>query len=566
MKDQSRFAEHAGRERTTQIFCGLICLALIAGAGCSRVREIDDDPIVATYKNGTVTVHEFDRWLAARNLTEPPGDLLPEINELVLVKVLAAKGVDEGLADDPTIAHKLEDAEKATLERALKRHTAASVTVSDEEIAAIVANEPLGFDKPRRARLRNLFKRFPPGSSEEDRAEIRRRMEELHDELAAGADMVALALAESDSETRYRGGLMGTIDEGQLPPALDAIVMGLREGEISEIIENRDGLTIIQCDAAFAATKIDADEVRAKVEANLTRSRRRQALADLEAELLATADLEISMDLALDPTTGSDQTVATLGTHSITRGRLEELAAARLSSPRRVRDLSETRARTILESYAVTSAAADRARGLDLVDGELMSSVQHQQAVILATEELSRRIGLRFFEPTSTEVEAYFEANRADFRSLPEVDLEMIRFPFTSDSLPQVHRRANLMLDAIESHPSDFGTIARQRADEDAGSGEFSKLTLTTRQLAAYGPAVGKAVQSLETGDVSGLIRQENDLWIIKLVEKRRPRRLEYEETGDMAHTRLGQQRVDEILAAVENEVLTDLGIELVGD
>jgi len=463
---------------------------LVVGTGCSRVGEIDD-PTVATYKDGTVTARELDRWLTARDHSEPPADLLPEIEELVLVRVLAESGTAAALADEPSMARRLEDAEKATLERALKRHTAESVTVADEEIDAVVASDPLGFDRPRSVRLKNLFKRFPPNGSEQDREQIRLRMEELHQQLMAGGDMSALALAESDSETRYRGGLMGTIEEGQLPPALDAIVMNLPEGEVSEIIESRDGLTMIQCDAVIPAKKHGATEVRSMAEANIARNRRRQAIVDLDAELLAAADLEISMDLALDPECPPDQAIANFGAHSVSRAHLDELAAARRSPRGRAQELNEAQARAILESYAISTTAAERARKVGLVDDDLMSSVDHRQQVILATEELNRRVGLQLVVPTDAEIIEYFEANRAVFRSPSQIDLETIRFPFTPESLQEVSHQARQTLDAIDSDRPGVKSDLRLYSGASDSTGEYSKLTLTDRQLAAYGPAVG---------------------------------------------------------------------------
>lgn len=565
MNDRCDIARKRKRAHRMVGFCGLVSLMLVVAAGCPRDGEIDD-PIVATYTNGTVAASELDRWLAAHDLPDPPDELLPQLEELVLAKFLAESAITEGLADDPKIAHRLDDAEETTLERALKRHTSALIRVSAEDVDAIAKSNPDGFNKPRRVRLRNIFKRFPTEGGEPDRARIRRRMEAIHQQLVAGADMADLALAESDSETRYRGGLMGRFEEDQLPPDLAAVVMDLAEGEITDIIAVRDGLTIIRCDAVFPATSPTADERRAKIETNILRNRRRQAIADLEAELLAAADLSISMDLALDPTTDSDQTIATIGHREITSARLRDLPAARRTAGGRGRPLDETQIRTILESYAVTTAAAARARELNLIDDELRSTVRRHQQEILATEELSRRINLRMVVLTDSEIEEYYEANREDFRSQPETDLEMIRFPFTPESIQDANLQARQVLDAIRSNRSDLREAARRHPTDIDGRGEYSTPTLTPRHLAGYGPAVGRAVQSLGIGETSGLIRQDNDFWVIKMVARRPPRQLEFGEARDHARKRLGQQQIDEIRAIIENELLSDLEVELVID
>jgi len=60
------------------------------------------------------------------------------------------------------------------------------------------------------------------------------------------------------------------------------------------------------------------------------------------------------------------------------------------------------------------------------------------------------------------------------------------------------------------------------------------------------------------------LIRQDNDYWILRVVDRRQARQLEFDEVRDQARRRLGQQRVDEIRAAIETELMAALGVTLV--
>ena len=255
------------------------------------------------------------------------------------------------------------------------------------------------------------------------------------------------------------------------------------------------------------------------------------------------------MDLALDPTTDPLRTIATFGSHEITHERLEELAAERPSSRVGDRPLTEAQVRRILESTAISTTAAERAQDLGLANDELRSLVRHHQRVILATEELSRRVNTRSLRPTDAEVEEYYESNRNDYRSQSELDLEMIRFPFTPESLEETNRRARRTLDTIHSNQPDLGDASHRHLNNTEGSGTYSTATLTPRHLAGYGPAVGRAIQSLRIGEVSGLIRQDNDFWIIKVTAKRPTRQLEFGEVRDLVRRRLGQRRVDEIRA-----------------
>jgi len=209
--------------------------------------------------------------------------------------------------------------------------------------------------------------------------------------------------------------------------------------------------------------------------------------------------------------------------------------------------------------------AAERARALDLDDEERIATMRVQQQMALATQELRRRVGDRLVDPTQTEVESYYAAHRDDFHHPGEVDLMLIGFSFTDETLLEIHDRARTALDAIDRGTLSFEE-ARHRYSELAAQGDAPVETLTNLELAGYGPAVGKAVNGLAPGEVSRLIRQDDRLWIVKLVGRRPPAPMSFEEAERTARHKLGQQRVDELAAAIERQVVEDAEITLAGD
>jgi len=539
----------------------MVCLSIATCFGC-RQEVGNGDDVIATTNEGPVTAVEFDSWLASRKISKPPVDPLDEIRQMVVVRGLAESAINHGLDKDPTIEFRLRNAEDLVLAAAMKRHIAESATVSSEEIDEALEANPLAFHKPKRVRLRNLFKRFPSDASAAERREIRRQMEELRRRLVAGADMAELALAESDSETRYRKGLMGTFDEGQLPPALDSMAMSMTEGEISEIQESADGLTILMCDGIFEATTPGIEEARTKVEKALLTPKRKQALDENESALLENASLSIDFDLLMNRTGPPDEVVAEFGGHTLTRAGFDEITAARRRrAPNRKPD--EAQVRAIVETQVITTTAAARARELGLADAPLKSTIRMRQDTILATVELARRVRLRLVNPTEAEVREYFETHRAEFQQPEEFDLMIIRMTFSTETLREVHTQAGLALESIDSGRLDFEEARRRYSDPESLNSSLIR-TSTAAQMAGFGSAFAKAIQSLRAGQVSRLIRQENQFWIVKLLDTRPARRLDFDEAATIAKRRLGQLRVDQLGAEIEAAIIAAQDVRLV--
>jgi peptidyl-prolyl cis-trans isomerase D len=82
------------------------------------------------------------------------------------------------------------------------------------------------------------FVRIPKEPSIEDKRYARERIEEAYDLIAAGDSFDEIAVLYSDDQsTASKGGEMGWIAEGRLPPEADSVVFNLDVGQVSDIVE-----------------------------------------------------------------------------------------------------------------------------------------------------------------------------------------------------------------------------------------------------------------------------------------------------------------------------------------
>jgi peptidyl-prolyl cis-trans isomerase SurA len=123
----------------------------------------------------------------------------------------------------------------------VRRRFGATATVSEEEIDAAAAQ----FDASRGRRETRVAEIFLPVDDPDQETLVRGTATDLVNELRAGAAFPAVARQFSKGATADQGGEIGWVAPGQLAPELDAAVVGLSPGEISDPIRTFDGYYIL---------------------------------------------------------------------------------------------------------------------------------------------------------------------------------------------------------------------------------------------------------------------------------------------------------------------------------
>jgi len=110
------------------------------------------------------------------------------------------------------------------------------------------------------------------------REQARRRIELVQKKLTAAPQRFAeLVERYSECPSALRGGELGNLPEGKSFPVLNQALFGLKEGEISDIVESHLGFHIILCEQITPATTLSFEEAAPRIKAILTRKRQRQA-------------------------------------------------------------------------------------------------------------------------------------------------------------------------------------------------------------------------------------------------------------------------------------------------
>lgn len=141
------------------------------------------------------------------------------------------------------------------------------VVIAESAVAQYYDDNKDRFVRPERVLVRQIFLAAAPDAA--SRGAARGRLEQLKDEINAGADFAELAKAHSEGPGAADGGLMGWMTRGDLVDPLDAAAFALEAGQVSDILETDNGVHLLYVVKKESAGLASFEEVRAEIEPEL---------------------------------------------------------------------------------------------------------------------------------------------------------------------------------------------------------------------------------------------------------------------------------------------------------
>ncbi len=131
-------------------------------------------------------------------------------------------------------------------------------------------------------------------ASPEEKAKVRKKMEELRKLIKGGADFAQLAEKNSvDKGSAVKGGDLDFFARGQMVPAFEKAAFALGEGQVSDIVETQFGLHLIKVIEKKAATKLRFDQAENDLREYLFRSSQQYAFEEYVTDLRKKSDIKI---------------------------------------------------------------------------------------------------------------------------------------------------------------------------------------------------------------------------------------------------------------------------------
>src|SRR3989441_5135495 len=248
----------------------------------------DPDPIIVSA--GAVTIHKSDFEAAVKTLpaeyqTFAMGPGKKQFAEDYLrMKLLAAKGLSEGLDKTPEVTKQLELMRENLVATEELKKLENSITVSDAELKKAYEDNKKEYEQVKARHILIAFKGSPAAQKSKKsltEAEAKAKAEELRKKLVAGGNFAELAKKESDDiESGKKGGDLGAFGRGQMVPEFEQAVFKAKAGEIIPVVKTQFGYHVVQVQE-FTTTQFDT--VKATLEKTVRQKKLRDQLDAMKA-------------------------------------------------------------------------------------------------------------------------------------------------------------------------------------------------------------------------------------------------------------------------------------------
>ena len=522
-------------------------------------------PTVASYRS-PVAAAELDEWLRFQG-DDAPEDRELAIYDLILTRSLAEEAVRLGLDRRPEVKLELELKQGALATAALRRHLSASLEVTDEQVEAKYQAIKDTYTQPRRVRLRNLYKRYPPDATDADKAAVRAEMERLRRRAQAGEDFGELAQRHSDSQSRFQKGILGNVPAGTFPPPIDKVAMAMEPGEVSDILASADGLTLLYCEKILEKVVRTPEDLRAVARRLLEKKAFDAAWDELQETLLAAADPHYRWQaLDADPR-DPDATLVELAGDRLSLAEVERLLT-NSRFPVEIDRIPRPQMQQRIEKYLRARRSRREVERLGLADRDGQGARRlWARRKVLADRARIHLVEAELEIPTEDEIRQYWQAHREEFSRLPFYHLAGIQWPLGGDDDRAVYRQAERVVHQIRTGEISFEEAAKQHSIHPSAA-NGGRLEPISRRLLPhqYGLKVLRAVLAMEPGAMSDLVAEKKFLWILRLDAVEEERLMTWDEARTAAENKLGTERTRAIEARILDDWMDRLGIEIASD
>ena len=198
-------------------------------------------------------------------------------------------------ADDPEV-YRMAEQRKLSYSIVDTETLRDSLVVDEADLRTAYQDSIDEFTIDEQVKARQIMLRVLPAATDEEKAEVQTRAQDILAQLQDGADFAALAEELSDDPSAAAGGDLGWVTRGRQVEGFDEVVFDLEAGQTTDVFESAFGFNIVRVEEKRASEVQAFDEVRGQLEQRVAWERAENdadALSDeLRREVLRGSSLE----------------------------------------------------------------------------------------------------------------------------------------------------------------------------------------------------------------------------------------------------------------------------------
>ncbi len=497
---------------------------------------------IATWRGGQLGLADIESRLAGQNT--PACQVMRQSQGTLDEVVECYREVAETIAIERLVLAEIDDLETAidqllVEEPELERNTllglyfealGRTITIEEQQLEAYFGSHPGEFRQPSRITLLSLFRRHEDPAFPENTIKL---LKELRDRIETGESFSDIAEQYSHSETRLKGGWIGLIEEGDLPPNLEKAAFALDDGELSDPIRVKGGAVLLQVRDSDPGFDIPYNEAKASIEGRLRAERMEEIVTQKLAELpQPEGAMILGRDELMAAVDGSGP-VLKLGSVDLDAEEFKSMAG--LHPLDRVSDQEQEFQDALFELY---QRRVRRARLHHLIlesdnpeDQKIRVEASEALEAAAPTLLVDRHLNREMEESSSIsqeDLKSYFYDHRAIFQSKLRFRLRLWRCPYGPNP-PQQMARLEGLYRALSSNE-----IELEQAVEQLG-GELEDLGWRSLdELPSNVPwKLPELLARVHSGEFTSPFRQDDAFFLAAVEEREEPRLLSFDEAAD---------------------------------
>ena len=230
----------------------------------------------------------------------------------------------------------------------IKMEVGNGTAVSEGEIRQYYLENKKDYQVPARPIASHIMFIHEKDVSEEETQLKKKKAQEILHRIRSGEDFSELAKKYSEDISGRSGGQIGVVERGVMMLEFEDAVFSLKVGEVSNIVETKNGFHIIKCDEILSEYFKTYKEVRSEIDRLLSISKREKKYQKWMKRLRRSAFIEMTL---IEDTSKSGK-VSRLGNGSFGSGKLKRVA--KIKTPRKARRLSESQKKFAEDVDSVT--------------------------------------------------------------------------------------------------------------------------------------------------------------------------------------------------------------------
>lgn len=514
--------------------------------------------VLATFNDKSITLSfmkDYAEYLGEKNTLH--NDVFLE--QAALFLSLSQAAFDQGLDQQGRYLDLWQTEYARFAQSRLRAYYFEKQEVSQQQIDAAVASGDYR-GRPTKFRLRQIFKKYLPNMTDVQKNTLRLELQAIRKKVSQGASFEALAEKHSDSQTRFRGGLLGNVTPADLDSRLHPFIFKLKPGQCSELVGTKEGVMIFYLESIVPAVNRSIEEQRENALAALKRN-------SFNAWWDENLDhMEKKIQINTDAFKNSKATpVATFGNHSLTKDQM----AWRLKREKNVK----SEPWMSLETQRITEVITGFCLELQFIDAyqtKLAKKPDHQkrfqfkQRQFWSLRVLERAVAERFEEPKDAVLKAEYEANKGIYRIKPKYQLEIIGWDLDKENIRAKNRLAQAVRSKILKGELSFADAAKQYSELKSAAEGGSLGWVSRPRVAVMGKHLLMEVSRLKEASLSGLVRQDQMLYLLNLKAIQPERQASFEESRKRIMKKVSNRILSKLQAEVEKDWLENIQFAVV--